>query len=47
MSPSLVFFTAFVDAELFKDLEMNRPGKNGYRTPANKKRLKEEKKEVS
>lgn len=36
-----------MDAEPSKDPEMNRPGKNGYRTPATKKRLKEEKKEVS
>lgn len=25
-----------------KDIEMNRPGKNGYRTPASKKQKKEE-----
>ena len=28
--------------DLIKDLEMNRPGKNGYRTPASKKQKKEE-----
>ena len=27
---------------LIKDIEMNRPGKNGYRTPASKKQKKEE-----
>ncbi len=28
--------------DLVKDMEMNRPGKNGYRTPASKKQKKEE-----
>ena len=28
--------------DLTKDMEMNRPGKNGYRTPASKKQKREE-----
>ena len=30
------------DTNLIEDMEMNRPGKNGYRTPASKKQKKEE-----